>query len=117
MLDGHIHPDYADVASRLIRQIPGDKHAGAAVCVYHQGKSVVDIWGGIKDSEGNAWRSDTTAPSFSTTKGVLSTLVHILVDQGKARYDDTIASHWPEFGTRGKENITIRHALCHEAGL
>jgi CubicO group peptidase (beta-lactamase class C family) len=117
MLDGHIHPDYADVASSLIRQIPRGKHAGSAVCVYHGGKSVVDIWGGIKDAEGNPWRSDTTAPSFSTSKGVLSTLVHILVDQGKAAYDDPIATHWPEFGTRGKEAITIRHALCHEAGL
>lgn len=117
MLDGTIHPDYADVASVLIRQIPRSGAGGAAVCVYHRGRSVVDIWGGNRDGEGNAWQSDTTAPSFSTTKGVLSTLVHILVDQGKADYDDTIASHWPAFASNGKEGITIRHALCHEAGL
>jgi len=30
MLDGHIHPDYADVAATLIRQIPKDRHAGSA---------------------------------------------------------------------------------------
>ena len=81
MLDGKIHPDYADVASSLIRQIPKKQHAGAAVCMYHYGKPVVDIWGGIKDKAGNPWRADTTAPSFSTTKGVISTLVHILVNQ------------------------------------
>jgi CubicO group peptidase (beta-lactamase class C family) len=117
MLDGKIHPDYADVASALIRQIPDDEHAGTAACVYHQGKKVVDIWGGVKDSAGNPWVEDTTAPSFSTTKGVISTLMHILVDQGKADYDDPIARHWPEFGARGKERITIRQAMCHEAGL
>ncbi|MDH3641976.1 MAG: beta-lactamase family protein [Gammaproteobacteria bacterium] len=117
MLDGTVHPNYADVASSLIRQIPTDQNAGSAVCVYHHGQCVVDVWGGIKDSEGRPWVADTTAPSFSTTKGVMSTLIHILVDQGKARYDDTIASHWPEFGCRGKETITIRQALCHEAGL
>jgi CubicO group peptidase (beta-lactamase class C family) len=117
MLDGNVRPDYADVAASLIRQIPADQAAGAAVCVYHHGETVVDIWGGIKDSDRNPWREDTTAPSFSTTKGVLSTLMHILVDQGKAGYDDTIASHWPEFGCNGKESITIRQALCHEAGL
>jgi len=117
MLDGNVRPDYADVAASLIRQIPANQAAGAAVCVYHHGEPVVDIWGGIKDSARNPWREDTTAPSFSTTKGVLSTLVHILVDQGKAGYDDTIASHWPEFGCNGKETITIRQALCHEAGL
>ena len=117
MLDGTVHPDYADVASALIRQIPRNQRAGSAVCVYHRGVSVVDIWGGIKDSAGNPWRADTTAPCFSTTKGVVSTLLHILVDQGKARYDDPVAKHWPEFGTRGKQTITIRQALCHEAGL
>jgi CubicO group peptidase (beta-lactamase class C family) len=117
MLEGNVRPDYADVAASLIRQIPKDQAAGAAVCVYHRGVSVVDIWGGIKDSAGNPWREDTTAPSFSTTKGVLSTLVHILVDQGRAGYDDPIARHWPEFAAQGKEAITIRQALCHEAGL
>jgi CubicO group peptidase (beta-lactamase class C family) len=117
VLDGTVHPDYADVASALIRQIPRDRHAGSAVCVYHRGRSVVDVWGGIRNAAGEPWVADTTAPCFSTTKGVISTLLHILVDQGKARYDDPVARHWPEFGCRGKERITIRQALCHEAGL
>jgi CubicO group peptidase (beta-lactamase class C family) len=117
MLDGTILPDYADVAAALIRQIPRDRHAGSAACVYHEGRPVVDIWGGERDAAGNPWEADTTAPSFSTTKGVLATLVHILVDQGRAAYDDPIAKHWPAFGARGKDVITIRQALCHEAGL
>jgi CubicO group peptidase (beta-lactamase class C family) len=117
MLEGTVHPDYADVAATLARQIPRDRQAGSAVCVYHRGRSVVDIWGGIKDSAGNLWRADTTAPCFSTTKGVVSTLLHILVEQNRAGYDDTIAQHWPAFGCRGKERITIRQALYHEAGL
>ena len=53
MLDGTVHPDYADVAAALIRQIPRDRQAGSAVCVYHRGHCVVDIWGGIRDSAGN----------------------------------------------------------------
>lgn len=117
MLEGIVHPDYADVAAALIRQIPRDRRSGSAVCVYHQGRSVVDIWGGYKDAAGNLWRAETTAPSFSTGKGVLATLLHILVDQGKADYDDPVSQHWPEFGCRGKASITIRQALCHEAGL
>lgn len=117
MLDGSLHPDYADVAATLIRQIPKQRRGGGAVCVYHRGRCVVDVWGGDKDSAGNPWRSDTTAASFSTSKGVMSTLVHILVDQGRASYDDPIAKYWPEFGVRGKDAVTIRHALCHEAGI
>ncbi len=117
MLDGSVHPDYAEVAALLIRQIPRDSHGGSAVCVYHGERKVVDVWGGTRDREDNPWVEDTTAPSFSTTKGVMSTLMHILVDQGLAAYDDPIAKHWPEFAANGKGNITIRQALCHEAGL
>jgi CubicO group peptidase (beta-lactamase class C family) len=117
MLDGNVHPDYADVASALIRQIPLGQNAGSAVCVYHRGRCVVDVWGGVKDADGNPWRSDTVAPSFSTSKGVVATLLHILVEQGRADYDDPVAVHWPEFGCRGKDAITIRQALSHQAGL
>jgi CubicO group peptidase (beta-lactamase class C family) len=117
MLDGQVNPNYAAVASALTRQIPKYQQAGSAVCVYHKGRCVVDLWGGIKDSKGQSWQADTTAPSFSTSKGVLSTLVHILVDQGLANYDDPIARYWPEFGARGKERISIRQALSHQAGL
>ena len=117
MLEGSVHPDFADVAATLIPQIPRDRHAGSAVCVYHRGIPVVDVWGGVKDAAGNPWQADTIAASFSTTKGVVSTLLHLLVDQGKAAYDDPIARHWPEFGSRGKDRITLRQALCHEAGL
>jgi hypothetical protein len=44
MLEGIVHPDYADVAATLRRQIPRDQQAGSAVCVYHRGRNVVDIW-------------------------------------------------------------------------
>jgi CubicO group peptidase (beta-lactamase class C family) len=117
MLDGDVRPDYADVAAALIRQIPQRSHGGAAACVYHGGEKVVDIWGGTRDAQGNPWCEDTTAISFSTTKGVISTLMHVLIEQGLADYDDPIARYWPEFGAHGKETITIRQALCHSAGL
>lgn len=117
MLDGTLHPDFADTAATLLRMLPARGPGGAALCVYYQGRPVVDIWGGRRDRDGNPWRAGTTAPSFSTTKGVLSTLLHVLIDRGLARYDDPIARYWPAFGANGKGEITIRQALCHEAGL
>jgi CubicO group peptidase (beta-lactamase class C family) len=40
-----------------------------------------------------------------------------LVDQGRLDYEDPIAKHWPEFAQSGKDRITIRHLLGHQAGL
>ncbi|MDE0450369.1 MAG: serine hydrolase [Gammaproteobacteria bacterium] len=117
MLEGTVHPEFAEVASTLRRGIPRSGRGGAAVCVYHRGRCVVDLWGGSRDGEGSPWREDTVCLSFSTTKGVASTLLHILVEQGRAAYDDPVTRHWPEFGAQGKDSVTIRQLLCHEAGL
>jgi CubicO group peptidase (beta-lactamase class C family) len=116
VLDGQLNPDFYPVFTALRRQLarsPG----GAAVCVYHRGECVVDMWGGARDETGQPWRRETMAPSFSTTKGVAATLVHILVDRGLLDYEDRVSQHWPEFAQAGKEKITVRQVLAHQSGL
>ena len=105
------------MARSLSRLLPQDGDGGAALCVYHHGECVVDLWGGTRDSAGTPWEEDTIALSWSTTKGILSTLLHVLVDRGLADYDAPVSHYWPEFGQSGKSGITLRHVLCHEAGL
>ena len=41
----------------------------------------------------------------------------MLVDRGLLDYDDPVAKFWPEFARKGKEHVTVRHLLCHQAGL
>jgi CubicO group peptidase (beta-lactamase class C family) len=115
-VDGSVHPDFYPVVETL-RSLLRNYTGGAAVCVYHQGECVADLWGGFKNREGDPWTRDTMAPSFSTTKGVASTLVHIMADRGLLDYDDRVATYWPEFARAGKERITIRHVLAHQSGL
>jgi CubicO group peptidase (beta-lactamase class C family) len=117
MLQGNIHPDFAGVAKVLRRILPKNGPGGAAVCVYHRGEKVVDAWGGTRDDRGNPWQEDTLSISFSTTKGVASTLLHVFADRGLVDYDAPVAEYWPEFAAAGKSEIRVRHLLCHEAGL
>jgi CubicO group peptidase (beta-lactamase class C family) len=100
----------------LTRQLETHE-GGAAVCVYHRGQCVVDAWGGWRDEAGAPWCADTMAPSFSTTKGVASTALHIMVDRGLLDYDTPVAAYWPEFAQAGKERITVRQVLAHRSGL
>jgi CubicO group peptidase (beta-lactamase class C family) len=88
-----------------------------AVAVYHHGELVVDAWTGRRNAAGDPWERDTMSMSFSTTKGVVATIVHRLVDRGVLDYDATVASYWPEFAAAGKESITLRHLLTHQAAL
>jgi CubicO group peptidase (beta-lactamase class C family) len=115
-LDGFLHPDFIPVAEALRDQL-ANSPGGAAVCVYHRGERVVDLWGGRRNRAGDPWRRDTMSPSFSTTKGVAATLLHMAVDDGRLDYDDPVAHYWPEFAQGGKQAITIRHVLAHQSGL
>lgn len=49
---------------------------------------------------------------MATTPSIL-----ILCEQGQIRLDDPVALFIPEFGTRDKHNITIRHLITHTSGL
>jgi len=117
-MEGHVHPDFGTVTEKLAH-LTSKRSAvgGAAVTVYHHGELVVDVWTGDRDATGRPWERDTMAMSFSTTKGVVATVVHRLVDRGVLSWDEPVATYWPEFAANGKEAITLRHLLTHQAGL
>ncbi|WP_438819958.1 serine hydrolase domain-containing protein [Acinetobacter bouvetii] len=114
---GHVDARFIDLAQQFSRmQDARAKQGGAALAVYFQGHKVIDIYTG-KKSETENWQSDTLAVCYSTGKGVLSTLTHILVSEGLLDYDTPVAKYWPEFGQNGKDKITLRHMLSHQSGL
>ena len=117
MIDGYVHPAFGGVTSLLDRYTGKEGSYGAAVSVYFQGEKVVDAWGGYRDRSKAPWTEDTMAISWSTTKGVTSTALHVLADRGEVDYDAPVATYWPEFAQAGKEQVTIRQLLCHQAGL
>ena len=114
-IDGHVERGWEEVATTLERQV-NRAGGGAAACVYFEGQPVVDVWAGAR-APGLRWEAQTPAMSFSTTKGVTATALHVLVDRGLVDYDDPVAKHWPEFAQNGKEGITVAHVLSHRAGL
>ncbi len=91
---------------------------GGAVCVIVAGNVVVDLVGGWSDPQGmRLWRPDTLVNFYSVGKAFIALLALQLVDAGLIGLDDPITSVWPEFGVKGKESTTLRHALCHRAGV
>lgn len=101
---------------RMVGRRPGA--GGGALVVRMGGGTVANVWGGSADRRGERpWTPDTLAMSFSTTKGVASTVLHRLADRGALAYDDPVAAHWPAFGAGGKDRITVRDVMTHRAGL
>ncbi len=117
-IDGRVEPGFEPVTEAFRANFAEHGDIGAAVCVYHRGRPVVDLWGGDADREaGRDWVEDTIQLVFSTTKGMAATCVHLLVERGELDLDDPVARHWPEFAAEGKGDIPLRWVLSHEAGL
>ncbi len=91
---------------------------GAALCVKVGGETVVDLWAGVagRDAQ-DAWHADTLLNLFSCTKTLAAVTVLQLVSEGKLDLDAPMATLWPAFAAAGKQRITLRQVLCHQAGL
>jgi CubicO group peptidase (beta-lactamase class C family) len=91
---------------------------GAAVAAYWYGRKVVDLWGGRRLWNGDApWDEGTMVVVHSTTKGMAAMTMAVAHARGWLDYDAPIARYWPEFAQQGKEAITVRQLLGHQAGL
>ncbi|MET0342599.1 MAG: serine hydrolase domain-containing protein [Polyangiales bacterium] len=117
MLRGTYEPGFEPLAEALEKILAAPPHGGAGVTVYQHGRPVFEMWGGPKNPDGEPWERTTPSVSYSTSKGVIATALHMCRDRGLIRYDDPVAKYWPEFAQNGKGGITVRQALSHGAGL
>ena len=89
---------------------------GAGVCVIVQGRVVVDLIGGWTErGRTQQWQPDSLVNFYSVGKAFVALLALRLVDEGLIDLDHPVASVWPEFAVGGKDEITLRQALCHRA--
>ncbi|KOV01064.1 esterase [Streptomyces sp. XY533] len=109
---------FADVARAFEENFAAGEEVGAAVCVYHRGRPVVDLWAGWSDPDrADPWRAGTVGVLASPTKAlVTAAFLHLWQEQG-LDLDEPVAAHWPEFAANGKAAITPRMILSHRSGV
>lgn len=111
-------PGFEPVRDAFAANFAAGTEVGAAFAVYHRGRPVVDLWGGVADvATGRPWQEDTVVLVFSTTKGATAACAHLLAARGQLDVEAPVARWWPEFAAAGKERVTVAHLLAHQAGL
>jgi CubicO group peptidase (beta-lactamase class C family) len=94
------------------------RELGGAGCAYHRGEKVVDLWGGVRNKQtGEPWERDTMVLVYSATKGLAAMTLAVAHSRGWLDYEARVCAYWPEFAQQGKERITVRQLLAHQAGL
>ncbi len=118
MLHGSVEPGFEEVEAEFRKNFRERNESGAACAIYHEGRKIVDLWGGYRDRKTRApWEEDTMIVVFSVTKGIASMTLALAHSRGLLDYDEKVSTYWPEFAQEGKENVTVRQLLAHQAGL
>lgn len=108
-MHGEVAPGFEGVRAEFERCFAELGETGASFHALVGGRVVADLWGGIE--------RDSLVNVYSVTKPMAAFCVLVLADRGLLGLDDPVARFWPEFAAAGKENVTVRQLLSHQAGL
>jgi CubicO group peptidase (beta-lactamase class C family) len=101
-------------------------HPGISFCLRREGRIVLHR--AIGHARGNGPRDSIDTPKlpmlpetpvcyFSASKAVTAVLTHFLVEDKLIHLHDPVSHYLPEFGRKGKRNITIHQVLSHRSGV
>ena len=112
--------DLSDLDSIVQTAVQKHEIPGAVLLVGHDGQVVYRKAFGERSIEPTreAMTVDTIFDLASLTKVIATnTAIMQLEEQGKIRFNDTVAKYIPEFAQNGKGDITVRDLLTHYSGL
>lgn len=115
---GFVASGFESVKEEFIRNFSKRGEVGAAFSVYINNEVVVDLWGGYRNRHTRKeWKEDTLVQVFSATKGFAALALCLAHSRSYINFDEKVSTYWPEFAQNGKESITVRQLLAHQAGL
>jgi CubicO group peptidase (beta-lactamase class C family) len=118
VVQGLVEPGFGAVADAFRRNFADHGEVGAGCSVVVDGRTVVDVWGGVADpATGRPYEGDALQVVFSCTKGAVAAVANVLADRGVLDVDAPAARAWPEFAQGGKSEVPVRWLLSHQAGL
>jgi CubicO group peptidase (beta-lactamase class C family) len=118
VVHGHVSPGFEAVREAFADNFVRRHELGGACCVFYRGENVVDLWGGIRnEGTGEPWEPDTMVIVHSSTKGLAAMTLALAHSRGWLDYEEPVCRYWPGFAQQGKEHVTVRQLLAHQAGL
>jgi CubicO group peptidase (beta-lactamase class C family) len=113
-INGRIAAGFKPVREAFADVVAAQPGTGAATAMWHEGRWVVDLWGGWADAaRTRPWRRDSIVMPYSVGKPFAAMSALVLVQQGALELDAPMQRYWPEL----RAPATVRHALSHAAGL
>lgn len=112
-VQGRVAEGFEPVRDVFAGVLAAERGTGAAFAAWHDGRWVVDLYGGDADAaRTRPWTADTLVMPYSVTKPFAAVCVLVLADRGLVDLDAPMTRYWPEL----PGGATVRQVLCHTAG-
>lgn len=108
---GAVASAFEPVRRRFESFLRDDPTYSAQLVVHVGDEVVVDLWGGP------VLGPTSITGVYSVSKGIAALVVALLIQDGTLELDEPVSRWWPAFGARGKQAVTVRQLLTHQAGL
>lgn len=105
--------DFDNVLKAFRSNFLDGREKGSQLTITLDGEVALDVQGGR--DEASVFTGLTML--FSSSKVIESLVTAQLVEQGKLKYEDPIALHWPEFGSKFSNSHTVADLMRHRTGL
>ena len=99
------------ITERLEGYLTLDPGLSFQMAAFQDGEPVLDVWGG-PDVDG-----ESLMVPYSVSKNIIGVAVGLLVERAALDLDAPVIEYWPEFGQAGKQGVTVRQLLSHQAGI
>ncbi|MCH8025818.1 MAG: beta-lactamase family protein [Chloroflexi bacterium] len=107
------------VFARVRRDIDDGVLPSAQVAVARQGKiaGLRTFGAAVQDGVERPATDETLYCIYSCTKAIVAAAIWLLFEDELLRLDERVAEIVPEFGTNGKDAVTVEQVLLHTAGF
>jgi CubicO group peptidase (beta-lactamase class C family) len=114
IVQGQVAAGFEAVSDAFADVVRGQPGTGAAIAIWHDGRWVVDLWGGHADAgRTRPWERDSIVMPYSVTKPFAAMTALTLIDRGLLDLDAPVQRYWPEL----RAEATVRQVLSHQVGL
>ena len=102
MVNGHCEDKYISVKKIFESYFLKQEEIGASFAIYKEGKSLIDLWGGLKNKNDKKWEENAIVNVFSATKGIYEIIISILIDQNILDLEKSVSYYWDAFKQSNK---------------
>jgi CubicO group peptidase (beta-lactamase class C family) len=93
------------------------EETGAAFSIIQNKKKIINLYGGVTDSQNKLWDENTIVNTFSASKGIYEACAAKLFNNQLIDLEKPVSYYWPSFKQSNKSSILVKHIFSHQSGL